>query len=174
MIRFCLYGPFNCISFHHFSWQLSVFSLCSSGLISLPYWSFQLHISVKVSFGPDIIPSGWLGSKHQLPTYLPACCQGFEVLNESESHRIFFSVQVSTSDLEFKVCIAFFIVCMCTWLAWADHFCSKSHCYFPGLWHSVLLISDSESELSHSFHLVQDIGLSGKNSRCITAPVGTF
>ena len=30
----CLYGPFNCILFHKFSRQLSVFSLCSSGLIS--------------------------------------------------------------------------------------------------------------------------------------------
>ena len=30
---FCLYGPFNCISFHKFSRQLSAFSLCSSGLI---------------------------------------------------------------------------------------------------------------------------------------------
>ena len=33
-VYFCLYGPFNCISFHEFSRQLSVFSLCSSGLIS--------------------------------------------------------------------------------------------------------------------------------------------
>ena len=31
---FCIYGPFNCLSFHKFSRQLSVFSLCSSGLIS--------------------------------------------------------------------------------------------------------------------------------------------
>ena len=31
---FCLYGPFNCISFHKFSRQLSAFSICSSGLIS--------------------------------------------------------------------------------------------------------------------------------------------
>ena len=29
----CLYGPFNCISFHKFSRQLSAFSLCSSSLI---------------------------------------------------------------------------------------------------------------------------------------------
>ena len=33
-IYFCRYGPFNCISFHKFSKKLSVFSLCSSGLIS--------------------------------------------------------------------------------------------------------------------------------------------
>ena len=33
-VYFCLYGPFNCISFHQFSRWLSAFSLCSSGLIS--------------------------------------------------------------------------------------------------------------------------------------------
>ena len=33
-VFFCLYGPFNCISFHKFSRQLSVFSLCSFSLIS--------------------------------------------------------------------------------------------------------------------------------------------
>ena len=41
-VCFCLYGPFNCISFHKFSQQLSAFSLCSSGLIS----AFQLYISI--------------------------------------------------------------------------------------------------------------------------------
>ena len=34
-VYFCLYGPFNCISFHGFSRQLSVFWLCSSGFISV-------------------------------------------------------------------------------------------------------------------------------------------
>ena len=38
-IYFCLFGPFNCFSFHKFFRQLSIFWLCSSGLISLPYWS---------------------------------------------------------------------------------------------------------------------------------------
>ena len=42
----CLYGPFNCISFHKFSRRFSFFSLCSAGLISLSYWSFQLYISL--------------------------------------------------------------------------------------------------------------------------------
>ena len=32
--RFCLHGPFNCISFHKFSRLLSVFLLSSAGLIS--------------------------------------------------------------------------------------------------------------------------------------------
>ena len=35
-VCFCLYGPFNCISFQKLC-QLSTFSLCSSGLIFLPY-----------------------------------------------------------------------------------------------------------------------------------------
>ena len=39
-IYFCLYGPFNYISFHRCSRKLSAFSLCSSSLISA-YWSFQ-------------------------------------------------------------------------------------------------------------------------------------
>ena len=30
-------------------------------VLSWPYWSFQLCI-MKVSFSPDIVPSGWLGS----------------------------------------------------------------------------------------------------------------
>ena len=33
-VCFCPCGPFNCISFHRFSLQLSVFLLCSSGLTS--------------------------------------------------------------------------------------------------------------------------------------------
>ena len=33
-VSFCLYGPFNCLSFHKFSRQLSVFSLCSCSLSS--------------------------------------------------------------------------------------------------------------------------------------------
>ena len=33
-VCFCLYGSFNCISFHKSSRRLSVFSLCSAGLIS--------------------------------------------------------------------------------------------------------------------------------------------
>ena len=33
-VCFCLYGPFNCISFNKFSRQVSVFSLCSSGPLS--------------------------------------------------------------------------------------------------------------------------------------------
>ena len=34
-VCFCLYGPFNCISFNKFCRQLSAFSLCSSSLMSV-------------------------------------------------------------------------------------------------------------------------------------------
>ena len=43
---FCSSGSSDCIPFYEFSRQLSVFSLCSSGPISLPYWSFQLYVSL--------------------------------------------------------------------------------------------------------------------------------
>ena len=64
-VYFCLYGPFNCISFHKFSRQLSVFWPRSSGLISaLPVLS-TIYLFMKVSFSSNIIPSVWLGSKQQ-------------------------------------------------------------------------------------------------------------
>ena len=65
-IYFCLYGPFNCISFHKFFRQLSAFSVCSFGLISALLVLSTIFLFMKVSFCPDIIPSGWLGLKHQL------------------------------------------------------------------------------------------------------------
>ena len=48
-VCFCLYGPFNCISFRKFSRQLSAFSLCFFPVVFLPYWSFQLLISLGKS-----------------------------------------------------------------------------------------------------------------------------
>ena len=69
-VYFCLYGHFNCISFHEFSWQLSIFSLCSSGLISALLVLSTIYFYMKVSFSPDIIFSGWLGSKHQIINWL--------------------------------------------------------------------------------------------------------
>ena len=57
-IYFCLNGPFSC----KFFWQLSVFCLCSSGLISVLLVLPATYLFMKVSFGPYIIPSGWLGS----------------------------------------------------------------------------------------------------------------
>ena len=44
----------------------SPFSRFVHPVLSLPYWSFQPYISKKISFSTDIIPGGWLGSKHQL------------------------------------------------------------------------------------------------------------
>ena len=71
-----LYGPFNCISCHKFSRQLSVFSLSSLELISALLVLSTICLFMKVSVSPDIIPRGWLGSKHRLtkkfllPTFL--------------------------------------------------------------------------------------------------------
>ena len=61
-VYFSLRGPFNCISFNRFSRQLSVFSLCSSGLISALLVLLTIHLSMKVSFSPDRIPRDWLNS----------------------------------------------------------------------------------------------------------------
>ena len=68
-VYFCLHGPFNRNSFHKFSWQLSVFSLCSSSLISALLVLSIIYLFIKVSFSPDIISSGWQGSKHQLTNF---------------------------------------------------------------------------------------------------------
>ena len=57
-VYFCLYGPFNCILFHKFSRQLAVLSLCSFGLISVLFVLLTIYLFMKVSFSPDIIPSG--------------------------------------------------------------------------------------------------------------------
>ena len=57
-VYFCLYGPFNCISFFKFSKQLSVFSPCSSGLITTLFVLSTIYLFMKVSFSPDMIPSG--------------------------------------------------------------------------------------------------------------------
>ena len=48
-----------------------LFSHAVLPVLSLSHRSFQLYISMKVSFSPDIIPSGWLGSKHQITNSLP-------------------------------------------------------------------------------------------------------
>ena len=65
-VCFCLYGLFNYISVHKFSRQLSVFSLCSSGLISALLVLSTIYLFMKVSLSPDIILCGWLVLKHQL------------------------------------------------------------------------------------------------------------
>ena len=56
-VYFRLYGSFNCISFHEFSQQISVFWLCSSCLLS----SFQLYIFVWKSLSALIwsLVVGW-------------------------------------------------------------------------------------------------------------------
>ena len=51
-------GPFNCISFHKFSRQLSAFSLCFSGLISASLVLLTIYLFMTVSLSPDIILCG--------------------------------------------------------------------------------------------------------------------
>ena len=65
-VYFYLYDPFNCISFQTFSWHFSSFQFCSSGLNSALFVLSTIYHFMKVSLSPDIIPSGWLGSKHLL------------------------------------------------------------------------------------------------------------
>ena len=76
-IRFRLYGPSTCISFHKFSWQLSAFSLCSSSLNSASLVLSTTYLFIKVPLSPDMILCGWLGLKHQLQFYLLLCLFAF-------------------------------------------------------------------------------------------------
>ena len=69
-VYFCLYGPFNCFSFHKFSRQLSALWLCSSGFISALLVLSTIYLFMKVFFSPDIILCGWMGLKHQLTNQL--------------------------------------------------------------------------------------------------------
>ena len=48
----------------------SVFSFCSSGLISASLVLSTMHLFTKVSFSPNIFLYGWLGLKLQLPNSL--------------------------------------------------------------------------------------------------------
>ena len=50
-----VYGPFNCVSFHRFSRQLSAFSLCSFGVISVSLVISAIYFFMKVSISPDVI-----------------------------------------------------------------------------------------------------------------------
>ena len=65
-VYFCFIDPFNWISFHKFSRQLSAFSPCSSFLNSALLVLSTIYLFMKVSLSPDIILCGWLGLKLQL------------------------------------------------------------------------------------------------------------
>ena len=54
--------------FHSMNFPNSPFSHSVLQVLCLPYWSLSIiwYLLMKVSFNPDIVPSGWLGSKHQL------------------------------------------------------------------------------------------------------------
>ena len=57
-VCFCLYSPFNRISFPTFPRQLCAFSLCSSGLNSALLVLSTIYLFMKASLSPDIILCG--------------------------------------------------------------------------------------------------------------------
>ena len=62
-VFFCLYGPFNCISFHKFSLN----SPLSHSLLKIFFCLLVLsaiYLFMKVFLSPDIILCGWVGLKH--------------------------------------------------------------------------------------------------------------
>ena len=71
-VCFRLYGPFNCISFHTFSGQLSAFSICSSDPISALLVIQTKYLFMKASLSPDIILCVWQSLKHQRTNYTPS------------------------------------------------------------------------------------------------------
>ena len=78
-VCFCLHDPFN--------YKFSVFLLCSSSLIFALLVPLTRYLFMKDSFSPDIPPSGWLGSKHQLTNiYL------FAVVLDYTNMTIFFQI----------------------------------------------------------------------------------
>ena len=54
-VLFCLYGPFNSISFHTFSRKLFAFSLRSTGLNSALLVLSTMSLFINVSLSPDLI-----------------------------------------------------------------------------------------------------------------------
>ena len=68
-VFFCLYGPFNCISFYKIlptNLRFLTLFIRSYFCLSDPFTSLYIYISIKSSFSPDVILCGWLGWKHQL------------------------------------------------------------------------------------------------------------
>ena len=68
-VCFSLYDPFNCISFHKFFRQLSVFLLCSSDLNSALLVLSTIYLFLKVSLSLDIIPRSWELRTHRLKSH---------------------------------------------------------------------------------------------------------
>ena len=105
-VYLCLYGPFNCISFHKLSRQLFVFSLCSCGLISALLVLSTMFLCMKVPCSPDIISSGWLGSKHKLT--LLTCSVGWQVVCDWKLNLLYNSSSYRSSMNP--------VVCACAYL----------------------------------------------------------
>ena len=70
LVSISVYMAFSVVFHSITSPDNSPFSHSVLPVLSLPYWSFQLHTSLRVSFSPDIIHSGWRGTKHQLTNSL--------------------------------------------------------------------------------------------------------
>ena len=66
-VCFCLYGPFNFISFHKFSRHNSLFFF---PVLILPYWSFKLYISLWKSPSALIYPLWLTGLKTPTNSYV--------------------------------------------------------------------------------------------------------
>ena len=62
-VYFCLYGPFNCISFRKFSRQLSAFYSVFFPTLFLPYWSFRLFSPYESLLQPWYYPLWLTGLK---------------------------------------------------------------------------------------------------------------
>ena len=73
-VCFCLLMALSTVFHSINSPNNSPFSHSVLVVLALPYWSFQLCLFMKVSFSPDIIPSGWLGSKYQITNFKSLVC----------------------------------------------------------------------------------------------------
>ena len=78
---------FNCISFFKFSRQLSVFFILFLRSYLCLLVRSTIHLSVKVSFSPDITPRGWLGSNHQWTNFLCLCLLWFACSSSFVDHN---------------------------------------------------------------------------------------
>ena len=92
-------STFNFISFHNF-FQLSVFSFCSSGLISALLVLSTTYLFMKVSLSPDIILCSLLGLKHQLTNNLMDEIQDILMKEVVRILGFFFSAENEASILE--------------------------------------------------------------------------
>ena len=97
-VYFCLCDPYSCASSHGLSWQLSTFSLSSSGLISASLVLSTIYLFMKVSLIPDITLCGWLGLKHQFTNKCSLPASSFHA--NSRFQLLFSSPKKFSSDID--------------------------------------------------------------------------